>query len=226
MRTVSSSKRSRRRGITASRPFLQGDLLEVGAGIGQMTAHLLGLPGVKRAVALEPDPVYCARHRASFPAHELIQGTAADLPPNTPWDALVSVNVLEHIQDDEQELQCYAGLLNARRGALCLFVPAGPEIYAPIDEDFGHFRRYSRVELRRKLTEAGFDIVRLDYFNFAGYFAWWLNFRLLKKHCFRRGAVRLYDRLIFPAVHALESRIARPPFGQSLIAVGRSLGTP
>ena len=68
-------------------PFLRGDVVEVGAGIGQMTGHLVGLPGVNRAVAVEPDPRFCARHRAQFPAHELVEGTVANLPAGTVWDA-------------------------------------------------------------------------------------------------------------------------------------------
>lgn len=207
-------------------PFLRGEVIEVGAGIGQMTDHLARLPNVRRALAVEPDPAFCAQHRAQFPAHEILQGTAANLPPGTACDAVLSINVLEHIREDEAELARYATLLRPRSGALCLFVPARPEIYAPIDHDFGHFRRYTRPELRRKLTAAGFHILRLNYFNSVGYFAWWLNFRFLKKRVFEPQKVRLFDRAIFPVVHALESKILRPPFGQSLIAVARSPQTP
>jgi len=207
-------------------PFLKGEVLEVGAGIGQMTRHLLATPGIRRTAAIEPDPALCAVHRAEFPAHDLVQGTAADLPAGSSWDAIFSVNVLEHIGEDETELRRYANLLGARRGALCLFVPARPEIYALMDKDFGHFRRYTRPELRRKLTQAGFEVLRLDYFNCVGYFAWWVNFCMLKKRCFEPAKLRFYDRVIFPVVHTLESRIMRPPFGQSLLAVARSQGAP
>jgi len=203
-------------------PFLQGDVLEVGAGIGQMTQDLLRLPGIKRAVAVEPDCGFCARHRARFPGHELVEGTLANLPEDTAWNAVLSINVLEHIQDDQGELNHYARLLRSRRGILCLYVPARPEIYAPIDRDFGHFRRYTRPELRAKLLGAGFEIVHLHYFNSVGYFVWWVNFCLLKNRSFERGKVWFYDRLIFPLVHALESSLIRPPFGQNLLTVARA----
>jgi SAM-dependent methyltransferase len=199
--------------------FLRGAVLEVGAGVGQMTEHLLRLPGVERALAVEPDRAFCARHRARFPDHEVLEGTAADVPPGQGWDAVLSINVLEHIRQDEAELKLYARLLQARRGGLCLFVPARPEIYAPIDKDFGHFRRYTRPELRQKLVSAGFSIKALNYFNSIGYFAWWLNFCVARKRRFEKEKVRFFDRLIFPAAHALESKLFRPPFGQSLLAV-------
>lgn len=200
---------------------LRGTVVEVGAGIGQMTEHLARLPAVKRALAVEPDRGFCAEHRARFPQHELLEGTVSDLPAATVCDAILSINVLEHIGEDEAELKRYADLLRLRHGTLCLFVPARPEIYAPIDKDFGHFRRYTRPELKRKLSRAGFVIERLHYFNFVGYFAWWANFCVLKKRVFERQKVRAYDRLIFPLVHGFESRVLRPPFGQSLLAVAR-----
>ncbi len=202
--------------------YLTGEVLEVGAGMGQMTEHLLGMPKVKRTVAIEPDARFCARHRSRFPNHELIEGTSLDLPRGATFDAILSINVLEHIDQDEDELKRYAGLLAKRQGYLCLFVPARPEIYAPIDRDFGHFRRYTRPQLRARLQDTGFQIQRIHYFNSLGYFAWWFNFCLLKKRIFEKEKVRLYDRLIFPVVNMLEFRVLRPPFGQSLLAVARA----
>ena len=205
------------------RAYLSRHVIEVGAGIGQMTAHLLELPNIKRLIAIEPEAKLSQRHRAQFPGHELYEGTIEDTPPNSEWDAILSINVLEHIEGDALELQRYHTLLHARQGHFCILVPARPEIYAPIDKDFGHFRRYTRPELRGKLEAAGFEVVRLHYFNFVGYFAWWLNFAVLKKRVFEVEKVRFYDRMIFPAVHFLESKLLRPPLGQSLVAVARAI---
>ena len=205
------------------RSALRGDVIEVGAGIGQMSEHLRNWPGVQRAVAVEPDPRFCAEHRRRLPGHELIEGTVSDLPAGTACDAVMSINVLEHIREDEAELNRYAGLLRPRRGALCLLVPARSELYAPIDKDFGHFRRYDYPGLKSKLARAGFSTERLCYFNCVGYFAWWTSFCLVKKRSFSPGMVRTFDRCIFPVAHWCESHLFRPPFGQSLLAVARAL---
>jgi SAM-dependent methyltransferase len=201
------------------RAHLCGNVLEVGAGIGQITSELRTIPEIKKLTSVEPDAVFCDRLRARFPQHNLIQGTVADLQSERDWNAILSINVLEHIESDGEELEAYRRLLQSRSGALCLFVPARPEIYAPIDRDFGHFRRYTRPELRGKLEEAGFTVDRLHYYNFVGYFAWWASFCLLKKRSFDVTAVRLFDRALFPAIHGFESHIVRPPIGQSLMAV-------
>jgi len=208
--------------ISEFAPYLKGNLIEIGAGVGQVTRHLLDLHTLDRILSVEPEKGFCEQHRLNFPGHELIEGHVDHMDPGSAWDAILSINVLEHIQADAAELSKYAALLKQRAGAICLFVPARPEIYAPIDRDFGHFRRYTKPELREKLVNAGFRIQRLDYFNLPGYLAWWLNFCVLRKRCFEAGKVRFYDRVIFPLVHQFESKVLRPPIGQSLLAVAIS----
>jgi hypothetical protein len=145
-----------------------------------------------------------------------------DVGPDNDWDAIVNFNVLEHIQEDEMELKKYHDRLLKNKGTLCLFVPARPEIYSPLDKDFGHFRRYTRPELRQKLERAGFEIVRMRYYNIVGYFAWGLMFRIMKSRHFNPGSVRFFDRYIFPPVHGFESRICPPFIGQSLLVAARA----
>lgn len=203
---------------------LRGQVLEVGAGIGQMTGDLRQNPQIQKLLCIEPDAGFCSQFRTRFPQQELLQGAVGDLRCETRWNAILSINVLEHIKTDAEELITYHRLLKPAQGVLCLFVPACPEIYAPIDRDFGHFRRYTRPELRRKLERAGFELIRLRYYNFAGYLAWWVNFCLLRKRHFGAGAIRAFDRLIFPLVHGFESRVCSPPVGQSLLAVAVARG--
>jgi SAM-dependent methyltransferase len=201
--------------------YMRGSVLEIGAGIGQISQELKKNPAVKRFVAVEPDERFLPRLRQALPAESILAGTVHNLPPGE-WDAIVSINVLEHIEFDETELAVYRDLLAARRGHLCLFVPARQEIYSPIDGDFGHFRRYSSRDLRGKLERAGFDVVTLHYYNLPGYFAWWFTFCFLKERGFDAKAVRFYDRVIFPLVYWSERNLCRPPIGQSLLAVVRA----
>jgi SAM-dependent methyltransferase len=203
-------------------PTLQGRVIEIGAGIGQITELLRGLPSICHLLSIEPDPDFCQQFRTSHPELPLLEGTVESVREEKIWDGILSINVLEHIRDDEHELQTYHDLLERRKGALHLFVPARQEIYSPIDKDFGHHRRYSKQELKSKLTAAGFKIERLNYFNSIGYFAWWFNFIFLKKRKFDAASVKLYDRIIFPLVYGFESKVTPPPFGQSLIAVARA----
>lgn len=204
------------------RPHLHGRVVEIGAGIGQMTREFHALPGVTEIVAVEPEARFVAELESFMPQASIIHGVSTDVPVSPGWDALVSINVLEHIEHDQEELQRFHQLLSTKRGRLCLFVPARPELYAPLDRDFGHFRRYTRPALRAKLEAAGFTVEKLYYYNLPGYFAWLLSFRVLRRRGFSATAVRYFDRFIFPPAFWCESRLCAPPFGQNLVAIARA----
>jgi len=216
---LSEAENYRRAILKLFAPHLRGRVIEVGAGIGQFTALLRDLEQIQYLLSIEPDPGFCAAFRKALPRQPLLEGTVAALTDSGPWNAILSINVLEHIREDENELARYANLLQESRGKLCLFVPARQEIFAPIEQDFGHHRRYSRNGLRNKLERAGFQLVHLHYFNLIGYFAWWLNFQVSRRRKFSPAMVRLFDRAIFPVGFAFESRVCWPPIGQSLVAV-------
>ena len=203
-------------------PYLKGNVLEVGAGIGQITEELRARPDIKKLCAVEPDMNFCELIRKRLPDQLLIHGTIDDLKERSGWNAILSVNVLEHIEHDERELKNYRELLASANGTLCLFVPARPEIYAPIDRDFGHFRRYVRSELKGKIAAAGFSAIQIRYHNLVGYFGWWLVFCVLRKRAFERGSVRFFDRVIFPVMNWSETSISAPPIGQSLLVVAKA----
>jgi hypothetical protein len=202
--------------------YLGGNVLEVGAGIGQITEALLKVPAISKLVSIEPHPDFYRGLAKKFPGHNLVEGTIDNLKSDGHWNAIISINVLEHIEWDEPELKKYQQHLQKDHGTLCLFVPARPEIYGQLDKDFAHFRRYTRPELRQKLQNAGFEILRLRYYNFVGYFAWGLMIRLLGQRHLSPASVRLFDRVIFPPMNAFESRICPPFIGQSLLALARA----
>ena len=208
--------------IQAFSQYLKGNVIEIGAGIGQMTAEFLQLPEITRLLAVEPDLNFCLQHGKNLPRQELLHGIIQDVTDGVGWDAIVSINVLEHIEDHVAELRHYRTKLAARNGHVCVLVPARPEIYSPIDKDFGHFRRYTKKELNNCFQQAGFEIVTLEYFNLTGYFAWLWTFKIMRARHFAKDQVKLFDQHIFPVTQWLEHRFTSLPFGQSLIAVGRA----
>lgn len=203
-------------------PYLGGDILEIGAGIGQMLTDVATICKPRSISAVEPDPHFIDELRRNLPAARIWHGLEDDLPTNESFDSILSVNVLEHIEKDTEELAKWRKRLAPRQGHLCLLVPARPELYSLMDLDFGHFRRYTRKDLTRKLAAAGFIDVKVNYFNVVGYFAWLLNFKILNSRHFNPAAVRSFDRFIFPVSQRIENAIGWRPFGQSLIAVAKS----
>src|ERR1700693_5566434 len=126
-------------------PYLRGSVLEVGAGLGANTRQFAAL-GFERWTCLEPDLVLLEQIElgtAPLDRHELIAGDLAALDPARRFDAILYVDVLEHIQDDSGEMR-RAALHLSPGGALIVLSPAHPWLYTPFDRAIGHYRRYTK----------------------------------------------------------------------------------
>src|ERR1044072_596270 len=135
------------------RPWVGRRVLEIGAGIGNMSAFLIDRD---RVVLTDTEPYYLERLRARY--RDLPHVAVARLASER-LDTVVCLNVLEHIADDRASLVAMRDLL-VPRGRLILLVPSLRVLYGSLDQALGHFRRYVPRELATKLAEAGFQIGR------------------------------------------------------------------
>lgn len=205
-------------------------VLEVGCGTGTMTQFLTDRELV---VGVDVVPEYVAATRARFQGRSNVTILLLDITTDSPrifpsasgggqggrrggFDSALSVNVFEHIPDDLAALKAVHTQLEPG-GTLTLLVPSHPLLMSPFDRAIGHYRRYTKGELRAKLEAAGFQVERLVRSNPVGALGWFVNNRLLRRD--KLGAVGLYDRLV-PLLARID-RLAEPPFGLSLIAVAR-----
>lgn len=132
-------------------------------------------------------------------------------------DSVIYVNVLEHIENDEAEIDLVYRSL-PKHGRLFIFVPALRWLFGSLDAQVGHFRRYKKGEIEEKCQRAGFKILDCRYFDLAGIAPWWINYRLLKLQSIQVGAVKFYGRYIVPISKALESKM-KPPLGKNLLLI-------
>jgi SAM-dependent methyltransferase len=133
------------------------------------------------------------------------------------FDTIVCFNVLEHIRNDVDALKNLRQLL-IPGGALLLFVPADESLYGSLDEQVGHYRRYTAETLRSAMEAAGFEIPVLTYHNVFGRFGWWLNARVLKRREMPGGQSKIFDWFV-PLLRRIEPK--SPRNGLSLVAVGK-----
>ncbi|MBI4971176.1 MAG: class I SAM-dependent methyltransferase [Candidatus Omnitrophica bacterium] len=206
----------------AIRPFLGRRVMEIGSGIGNISAFLLA--GRERVVLTDISNNYLSTLKQRFAAKSEVRIGAFDLDTGQPSyrdeniNSIVCMNVLEHIQDDARALEYLKDTL-VPGGRLALLVPAHPTLFGTLDEALGHFRRYSKQELSEKITAAGFTLEKIFFFNRAGIFGWWLNGRVLQKKILPFGQLGLFGKLV-PVLEKLDPLFSFP-FGLSLIAVAR-----
>lgn len=139
------------------------NLLEVGCGTGFVLAGIAtAFPALKLS-ASEAAATGLAHAAARVPGATLMQMDARRIPFRDEFDVVGAFDVIEHLEDDRAVL---AGLRAAAApaGGLLLTVPQHPFLWSEFDARAGHVRRYRAAELREKVMEAGFEIVRMTSF--------------------------------------------------------------
>jgi SAM-dependent methyltransferase len=202
------------------RPFLSGDILEVGAGIGSNTL-ILDPGGVGRWLCLEPDPYLVARLAKTLEnarggrVYEHFCGTLRSLKGQQ-FDAIIYIDVLEHIEDDRDELNRAASHLRSG-GHLIILSPAHQCLFTPFDAAIGHFRRYNRSMLLR-ISPNCLSLVRLRYLDSFGLIASTANLLLLRQSMPTKAQLRFWDQWIVPVSRAMDPCF-RYNVGKTIVAV-------
>ncbi len=207
------------------RPFLGKNLVEVGAGSGSFSEMLLGEKPETLAM-VEPSEMFShlrqnvaqieTETRTTF-FQTIFAAARTEIINQKRPDSVVYVNVLEHIEDDSAELEMIYDTLE-NKGRCFIFVPALMALYGDFDRRIGHFRRYTKSEIEEKCRAAGFKVLKLKYFDFAGMLPWFVKYKLLKSDSLESGAVELYDKFVVPAIRLAENLIT-PPVGKNLLLI-------
>ncbi len=97
---------------------------------------------------------------------KVVQGSLPDQVnlPHESFDAVLMLDVLEHLDDDVACARSAARLLKPD-GFMLLTVPAYQWLYGPHDAAHHHRRRYSRKQLSAALNSAGLKVQYISYYN-------------------------------------------------------------
>jgi SAM-dependent methyltransferase len=205
--------------------WLTPPILEIGSGFGTYTQYLLRHGQV---ICADIDTDCLAQVRRRYAGRDVLT-TEVDLNSDEQVLALgryrfhsaFSTNVFEHIERDGDALRNLREAI-APGGNLCLIVPSHPRLYGYMDEQAGHFRRYTRRSVAQTLTNAGWNVRRTFYINALGGLGWWFNHRFLRPKPIDSAAINnqllLYDRLLVP-VARLTDWMWRGVFGLSVVAI-------
>ena len=138
-------------------------ILDAGCGNGD---NLSMLSTFGEVIAMEKEPVALKRAEE----RQICQVLSGQLPNNIPrevkanLDLVVLLDVLEHIDDDVNSLLNLHSLI-ANQGKILITVPAYSFLWSRHDELHHHKRRYNHKQLQKLLTENGFELEFISYFN-------------------------------------------------------------
>ena len=202
-------------------PYLGRRVLEIGSGIGNITKYLLDRDFV---IATDVEPRYLTLLKNTFGKYKkfMIENfdiSSSDVERYRPYhiDSVICFNVLEHIEKDEKALENIFDILESG-GRLLLFAPSHRWLYGSLDQHLGHHRRYGKEELKRKLEDAGFNVILLKHFNRIGILGWFLNSKILRRKRLPSLQLRVYNLLV-PLSKMAD--LLPLPFGTSLLAIAK-----
>jgi SAM-dependent methyltransferase len=202
------------------------DVLEIGSGTGAIAEWLV--QSGCHVTAVEPEPILARRVRARFTGNSDITVIESDslfafdkfTKDNKKFDTVIYVSVLEHINDDLREFEAAKSVLSGG-GKLLIFVPALPILYAPIDADTGHVRRYTKSRFKQLARDSGMDIVSLNYFETVGIIPYFIVYKLLRRRAITNSSTGFYNNFILPASLAIYRLTRGRLVGKNLVLIAR-----
>ena len=147
-----------------------GRILDAGCGDGSLTLRLWRAGYSVDAVDLSDDFVSSLKDRmVPLDAADAVRVRKGDVTsldfPDEIFDAVVSGEVLEHVDDDCSAVREYHRVLKV--GGICVVsVPFNPRRWDFTDEWAGHLRRYSKARLLRLFEGSGFCVERIQSWGF------------------------------------------------------------
>jgi 2-polyprenyl-3-methyl-5-hydroxy-6-metoxy-1,4-benzoquinol methylase len=204
------------------RPHVGDTVLEIGAGIGNITGRLMGRRTLYVAAEQDPLHLHALNNRFLRTPHVVVRSFDPERPAgladlDTSFDTVLCLNVLEYLERPGDLLDYLGGVLKPS-GTLLVLVPNGPRLFGSLDKSLGHRRRYNKAELARLLEAHGFSLDRAYRINKAGTLPWWIYSRVLGQRRIGKLVLKIFDKTVW-VWSRLDALMPWP--GLSLIAVAR-----
>lgn len=138
------------------------NILDVGCGTGALAKFLTDFGSVT-GFDMSAEAVEFCKSKGLNNVFVQDVSTLEEAKHSKKFNLIVALDFLEHVQDDILVMQKIREMLS-EDGLLFVNVPAHKFLWSEHDEALEHKRRYHRLELTKKLNDAGFNIVSNSYF--------------------------------------------------------------
>ena len=204
----------------ANKKNIKPSVLDFGAGIGALADIWVKESESTKPICLEIDE----KQRQIISEKGYMAIKSIDLLTEK-VDFIYSSNVLEHIADDVEVLIELNKFLN-EDGLIAIYVPAFQYLFSDLDRKAGHYRRYSKHEIKSKLSKAGFNIEKINYVDSVGFFAAYALRLLGWRKIGDLGSsksLQFYDKFIFPISKSLDWLGFQKLFGKNLYVLAKKV---
>jgi len=205
------------------RPHVGDTVLEVSAGIGNLSGRLMGRRMLYVAAEKDPLHLHALRNRFLRTPNVVVQRVNPEVPEDLAgmdgsFNTVLCLNVLEYLDDPGAVVSLLRATLKPD-GVLLILVPQGRRLFGSLDQRLGHKRRYSAADLRTLLESHGLAVERVYDFNKAGAPPWWAYSKLLGSKNINKPVLKIFDKTVW-----FWSRVdgLMPWRGLSLIVVARN----
>ncbi len=201
--------------------YIHGDILEVGAGIGETTKYLF-INTQNSWLCLEPDlelaKIILKKKETGYLHSKVnVQATTIDgLSNQKKYDCILYIDVLEHIEHDTKEIIKASKLLK-EQGYLIILAPAHNFLFSKFDKNIGHYRRYNK-KMFRNITNIGIEKVKIYYLDSFGLFASLVNRLFLKQDLPKIKQINFWDKFMIP-ISKITDLLSFYCFGKSIIGI-------
>ena len=201
--------------------FKDKKVLEVGSGIGSFSELII--KDAKSLTMLEPDKNFSLYLKKKFKDNnkviEIINGTTENIKANK-YDAIIHCQVLEHIENDQEEITRNLNLLN-KDGYLLICVPSFMSLYSNFDKSIGHYRRYTKKDFLL-FNLQGSKIEKMFYLDSSGYLIYKIFKLLLNSSNPKKFMVYIWDKIFIPITFVLD-KFLNDKFGKNLVVIVKKI---
>ena len=190
---------------------IQGDeVLDFGAGYGDFCSYLKN--NNKNVTAIEVNPEAIDRlNELSIINYKKIEKTGKK------FQNIVSLNVLEHIDDDKKVFYELVDSLKLG-GKIILYLPASMLIWTKLDELVLHRRRYSKKLVLNLVNVDGVEIKHIHWVDFVGWVTLLISKVIRLNLEFNKDKIIFYDRFLFKPFKFLDL-LFRYIIGKNILVV-------